>query len=169
MLSGVDGGVVLQFTSRDGQRNKLAGFSAVDHALDEDIEQELGVSRTRGGLGVELDGEVRETLSTHPDTFVGSVVGVLEQLFPSRLEGADVDFVTVVLRGDVTPAGSGSRTGNVHASVSVLHLGSLGTRRKSQQLMTETDTKDGDLGGLHGRSQVVDGLGNRGRVTGTVG
>jgi len=118
---------------------------------------------------VELDREEGETVSSHPDTLVGSVVGVLEELGPSRRESRDVDLVSVVLGGDVASTGRRIRARDVHSSVSVLHLGGGSSRGESEELVTEADSEDGELGDLDGLLDVVDGGLDDGGISGTVG
>lgn len=136
--------------------------------MDEDIEKELSVSRTRSRLGVELNGEEGFTVLTAPDTLVRAVVGIGEQRFPAVLEGGYVDFVTVVLRGDVASTRCSAGTRNVHTTITVLHLAGLGTGSKGEKLVTKTNTKDRDLGSLEGLRKVADSLLDHGRVTRTV-
>jgi hypothetical protein len=150
----------------DGDKSTFS--STVRHRLDEDVKQELGVSRTGSGLGVELNREERLAVLAHPDSLVTAIVGVGEEGFPAVLEAGDIDLVTVVLRGDVTSTRGRTGTRQVHSSISVLHLSSAGAGRESEQLVTETDTKDRDFAGLEDSSEVGDGLFGHGWITWTV-
>ena len=75
----------------------------------------------------------------------------------------------MVLTGDVAAASAHVQSGNVVSSVSVLELDGASTSGQSQELVTQADTKDRNLGGLHQAVQVVCGLLAVGGVTGTVG
>ena len=99
--SRVSSDVVGLETSRHDDGDQLLSDGAIDHVGDEDVEEELGILGSRRGLGVELNREKGETVGSHPDPLVGSVVGVLEELGPSGSESRDVDLVSVVLGGDV--------------------------------------------------------------------
>jgi hypothetical protein len=79
-------------SSGHDDRDELLGDGTVGHIVDEDVEEELGVSRTGARLGVELNGEVRKSILALPDTLVRAVVGVLEELRPAVLERRDVDL-----------------------------------------------------------------------------
>lgn len=83
---GVSSGVLDDVSAGHDEGDELLGGGAVRHRLDEHVKEELGVLRSRGRLGVELDGEVRKTISASPDTLVRSVVGVDEELGPVALE-----------------------------------------------------------------------------------
>lgn len=160
--------VLLLVASGHLDGNELLSRSAIRHALDEDIEKELGILGTGGRLRVELDGEVGKSVLAHPDTLVGSVVGVVEELLPSVGERGHINLVTVVLRSDVASTGRSAVARNVHSSVSVLHLGRLGSSGLGEKLVTETDTKDGDLGSSHGLLDVLNRSRDDGGITGSV-
>ncbi|KAI3479544.1 hypothetical protein L1887_58356 [Cichorium endivia] len=161
-----DGG---QDGGRGGARSGLDG-GAVNDTADEDVEEELGVTGTGRALGVELDTEVGAFGGV--DTLVGVVVGVGEEGLPASGEGVGVDGETVVLGGDVAAAADLVGTGDVVATVTELELLGLGTGGESEQLVTETDTEDGDHVGALALEQLGDagdGGAARDRVTGTVG
>lgn len=168
LLSGLGSDVGRKLTTGNINGDQSALSSSVNDALDEDIEKELSVSRTRSRLGVELNGEEGFTVLTAPDTLVRAVVGIGEQRFPAVLEGGYVDFVTVVLRGNVASTRCSAGTRNVHTTITVLHLAGLGTGSKGEKLVTKTNTKDRDLGSLEGLRKVADSLLDHGRVTRTV-
>jgi len=58
---------------------------------------------------------------------------------------------------------------DVVGTVTVLQLDGASASRKSQKLVTQADTEDGDLRGLHQAAKVVGGVLAVGRVTGAVG
>lgn len=169
ILSRSSSNVGRELSARNVDGDESTFSSRVDHALNEDIEQELGVSRSGCGLWVELDREVRLAVLAGPDTLVTVVIGVGEQGLPTILEGGDVDLVTMVLRGDVTSTGSGTSAGQVHTTVSVLHFSGRSARGKGEQLVTETDTKDRSLADFQSFAEVGDGFFDHGWVTWTVG
>lgn len=168
LLSGLGSDVGSKLTAGNINGDQSALSSSVQDALDEDVEKELSVSRTRGRLGMELNGEEGLAVLTAPDTLVRTVVGIGEQRFPAILESGYVDFVTVVLRGDVASTRCSAGTRKVHTTVTVLHLAGLRTGSEGEKLVTKTDTKDRDLGSLEGSRKVADGLLDHGRVTRTV-
>lgn len=116
---------------------------------------------------MELGGEDGSGLVQH--TLVAAVVEVDKVLLEVARESAGVDGVTVVLAGDVALASGQVEGGNVVSSVTILELDGLGTDGQSEKLVAETDTHDGNVGGLHQASEVVDGVLAMGRVTGAVG
>ena len=104
------------------------------------------------------------------DTLVGQIIGIHEQRLPHGWEGVGIDGETVVLGGDVAPSGTKVDAGLVHTAVTVLKLVRGGTGGKRQELVTQTDTKDG-TGRVEGQG-ILDGLdggGAHGRITGTIG
>ncbi|KAI6769203.1 hypothetical protein HG531_010307 [Fusarium graminearum] len=151
----------------DGGLEELRLLGAVGHGVDENIEEELGVARTGSALGVELHTEVR--LLSVVDTLVAAVVGVDEKLLPAVGQAVGIDGETVVLRSDVTLASDHAGARNVVASVTELHLLGGGTSSTGEELVTQADTKDGDLVLLEDGSDVLDGVLEDGGVTGTVG
>jgi hypothetical protein len=102
-------------------------------------------------------------------TLVGTVVQVDEVLLEVAGESAGVDSITVVLAGNVAETGGQVESGDVMGSVTILELDGASTDSKSQKLVTQTNTHDGDVGGLHEAGKVVNGSLAMGRVTGTVG
>lgn len=144
-------------------------MSAVSDGSNEDVEEMFGVSRAWRGLGVELDGEPRAYRRVN--SLVGTVVGVLEQLSPADWQRRGIDFVSVVLRGLVASSTESIGTGDIVTSVAVLHLLGLSPCCKGQQLVTKTNTEDGDSLSTSQRQQLPD-VGNgrctRGWVTWTV-
>ena len=161
-------GVVGKLASRhvDGtQRGSGVGEHLLDGG-DEDVEQELGVPGSWCRLGVELDGEVG--VRRRVNTLVRSVVRVDEELLPGALEGVDVDGVSVVLGRDVASAGDEGRAGDVGSTVTVLELEGAGSCCSGEELVTETDSEDGELGEGEGGSETVDGGGEGGGVSRSV-
>lgn len=113
------------------------------------IKQVLGVLRAGFSLGVELHRRKRQRLVT--DSFVGSVVGVDEELFPSIGALAVLERVAVVLRGDHASFGELVDGGLVVPSVSEFELVGLEAGGHAHQEVAHADAKDGHrvfLGGL---------------------
>lgn len=75
----------------------------------------------------------------------------------------------MVLGSDVASTGRGVVAGDVHASVTVLHLAGSGARSEGEKLVTETDTENGVLGGGDGLLDVGDSRRDERGVTRTVG
>lgn len=153
---------------RDGADELLASgrLEALDDRVEEDVEEELGVAGTGSRLGVELDGE--HGALGRVDSLIGAVVGIDEELPPSRLQSRDVHGVSVVLRGDVAATRDERGTGNVGSTVSVLELEGRGSRGASEKLVTEADTEDGEGAELDGLGEVGGGSGEGGGVAGSV-
>lgn len=74
----------------------------------------------------------------------------------------------MVLRGDVALAGDHAGARDVVTTVTELHLLGLSTDGTGNQLMTKTDTENGNSVLFHGLGQIGDGSGEGGRVTRTV-
>ncbi|KAI6748599.1 hypothetical protein HG530_015372 [Fusarium avenaceum] len=146
--------------------NNLVALGKLD-VLKVLVKQVRAVHRASLGLGVELSREDRSGLVKH--ALVGTIVKVDKVLLVVAGEGAGVDGVTVVLAGDVAQASSQVESGNVVSSVTILELDGAGTDCKSQKLMAQTNTHDGDVGGLHEAGKVVDSGLAMGRVAGAVG
>jgi hypothetical protein len=102
-------------------------------------------------------------------TFVRAIVKVHEVLFEFCGEGGGIDCVAVVLRRDVALSSRQVQSGDVVSTVSVLELDGSGTGCEGEELVTETDTHDWDLGGFHEAGQMVDCFLAMGRVTRAVG
>lgn len=102
-------------------------------------------------------------------TLVGLIVQVGEVFLPVRWKSGWVHRVTVVLRCDVALTSSQVESWNVVGTVTVLELDSLRTDCETKQLMTETNSKDWDLGRFHQAGKVVDGLLAMGWVTRAIG
>lgn len=103
------------------------------------------------------------------DTFVTAVIGVDEEFFPALWKSGCINRETVILGSDVTLSRDHAGTGDVVASVTKLHLDRVGTNSPGEQLVSETDTEDGDFAFLHSLGDVLHSSGDRGWVTGTVG
>ena len=161
--------VLLFRTTGEGHRllEGLRGGNGGLDGVDENIEEELGVPGTRRAFRVELDTEVWAADMT--DTLVGAVICIHEEFLPALGQARGIHGVTVVLRCDVALARDHASAGNVMATVTELHLLSLGTGGACNQLVTQTDTEDGGSAFFEGFGQVCDGGGGHGRVTGTVG
>ncbi|GKT45601.1 LOW QUALITY PROTEIN: uncharacterized protein ColSpa_05782 [Colletotrichum spaethianum] len=172
-LAGVDAGVETLVLldgatgEADGGVEQLGIGGAVLDGADEDIEEVLGVARSRCALGVELHTEVG--LRQVGNTLVAAVVGVHEELPPVGSQGLGVDGEAVVLGGDVALSGDHARARDVVASVAELHLLGLGPRGAGEQLVAQANTKDRGLGLVHGSLDVLDGGLEHGRVTRAVG
>lgn len=121
------------------------------------LVKEVGrVHGTTLGLGVELGREDGAGLVHH--TLVGAVVKVDEILLEVAREGADIDGVTVVLRGDVTLTSGQVKRRDVVGTVTILELDGLGTNSESKKLVTKANTHDGNRGSLHKLGEVVNSL-----------
>ena len=116
---------------------------------------------------MELGGEDGTGLVHH--TLVGAVVKVDEVLLEVRGEGADINGITVVLRGDVALTGGQVKSRDVVGTVTILELDGLGTNSEGKKLVTKADTHDRNRGSLHELGKVVDGLLAVSGVTGAVG
>ena len=116
---------------------------------------------------MELGGEDGTGLVHH--TLVGAVVEVDEVLLEVGGEGADINGITVVLRGDVALTGGQVKSRNVVGTVTILELNGLGTDSEGKKLVTKADTHDRNGGSLHELGEVVDGLLAVSGVTGAVG
>ncbi|GKT92902.1 LOW QUALITY PROTEIN: hypothetical protein Ct61P_10752 [Colletotrichum tofieldiae] len=172
-LAGVDARVktlvLLNGATGEADRSveQLGVGGAVLDGADEDIEEVLGVARSRCALGVELHTEVG--LRQVGNTLVAAVVGVHEELPPVGRQGLGVNGEAVVLRGDVALSGDHACARDVVASVAELHLLRLGSRGAGEQLVAQADTEDRGLGLVHGSLDVLDGGLQHGRVTRAVG
>ena len=99
------------------------GFASIVRSLQqlhELVEEELGIRRSAGGLGVELGRE--PGVVPVADTLVRAVVHVDEQRFPIGAQGVVVHRITMVLAGDEAAVGAHLPHGLVVAAVSVLQL-----------------------------------------------
>jgi hypothetical protein len=131
------------------------------------VKEVRAVHWTTLGLGVELGRENGSGLVHH--AFVAAVVEIDKVLLEVAGKGAGINGITVVLAGDVALASGQVQGGNVVSSVTVLELNGASTNGKSQKLVAETDSHDGDRRGLHQACKVVDSLLAVGWVTRTVG
>lgn len=75
----------------------------------------------------------------------------------------------MVLTGDVAATSAQVQSRDVVSPVTVLELDGASTSSQGQQLVTQADTEDGDLGGLHQALQVENGVLAVGGVTRAVG
>mmetsp|Transcript_3258 Transcript_3258/g.5531 ORF Transcript_3258/g.5531 Transcript_3258/m.5531 type:complete len:870 (+) Transcript_3258:2518-5127(+) len=125
----------------DGGYQGVSGH-LVANTLEELIKEKGGVHGTSAGLRVKLNREVRLALVN--DTFVGHVVGVHEQRLPAGRKSLSVHSISVVLRGDVALGCAKVNRRLVSTTVTEAHLVGLGSGSKSEKLVTEADTKDGD-------------------------
>ena len=64
----------------------------------------------------------------------------------------------MILTGNVAALSGEVQCGNVVGPVAVLKLDSAGSCGKSEQLMSEADSEDGDLRVLHQLSEVIDSV-----------
>lgn len=69
---------------------------------------------------MELDG--KKGLGFAINSFIAPIVGILEELFPSRRKGGGIDLETMVLTCDVTPPAEDVGARDIMATISVLHL-----------------------------------------------
>lgn len=75
----------------------------------------------------------------------------------------------MILTGDVAFARGQVQSWNVMGPIAVLELDGSSACGKSQQLMSQTDTKDRNLGGLHQFSQMIDSVLTVSWISGSVG
>lgn len=75
----------------------------------------------------------------------------------------------MILRRDVTSAGDHVCAGNIVTTVTEFHLFGACAGRSGDELVTQTDTKDGDPILLHGSRNVLDRILHHGRIAGAVG
>ena len=156
--------VLLQTEEVGVQGSVQRGLAAL-HVVHEAVEEEARVQRTSAGLGVELGGE--DLLRAVDNTLVGVVVGVEEQRLPVGGQGSLVHSESVVLGGDEAVASKQVHAGHVSRAVTELHLVGASTCGESEQLVAETDTEDGNVGGDRPLQLVDGGLSHLG-ITGTV-
>ncbi len=91
--------------------------------MEELFEDEERICRSTAGLGVELGGEVGESLVAN--TFVCAVIEINILLAPPFTEGRSIYGIAVVLAGDEAAIRAYFADGLVVATVSVLHLADL--------------------------------------------
>ena len=137
------------------------------NVLNVEVEEVGRVHWSSLSFWVELGGEDRASLVDH--TLVGAVVEVDEVLLELRWKGCGIDGVTVVLGSNVALTGCKVKSWDVVSTVTVLELDGASTCCKSEKLVTETDSKDWNLGGLHETGKVVNSLLAMSWVTRTVG
>jgi hypothetical protein len=137
------------------------------HAVKIDVEEVGRVERATLGFGMELGAEDGARLVNH--TLVAGVVQVDEVWLPVRGQSGCIHGVTVVLAGDVAATSSQVESRDVVGTVTVLQLDGASASSQSKELVTQADTEDGDLRGLHQAAEVVGGVLAMGRVTGAVG
>lgn len=102
-------------------------------------------------------------------SLIRAIVQVDEVLLELVRERAGINSVPVVLRRDMALTRSQIQCRDIMRTIPVLELDGPRTCRKSKQLVTEANSKDWDLGGLHQALEMVDSLGAVRRVTWTVG
>lgn len=137
------------------------------HTVQVGIEQVAAVEWASLRLWVELGAENGSALVDH--ALVRAIVEVGEVLLELVGQSGRINRVSVVLRSDVALASHQVQSGDVVSTVTVLHLDRLGTCGSGKKLMSETDTHDGDVAGIHELLQVVARLAAVGWVTRSVG
>mmetsp|Transcript_14734 Transcript_14734/g.41039 ORF Transcript_14734/g.41039 Transcript_14734/m.41039 type:complete len:570 (-) Transcript_14734:1054-2763(-) len=130
-----------------GECNLVHGLFA---CLEESIEHKFSVGGSGCSFGVELRGKVRSARVS--DTFIGAVVRVGEQSFPSWTESGTVNNKTVVLGRNVAFACLVVQYRLVLPTVAEGKLLSLSTSGKSHELVSQTNTVN--------RLDLVVGAGN---------
>lgn len=75
----------------------------------------------------------------------------------------------MILAGDMALASSEVQGRDVVCAVAILELDGPGSSGQSQQLVTEADTENGNLGGLHQLSEMIHGVLTMGWVARAVG
>mmetsp|Transcript_56273 Transcript_56273/g.101140 ORF Transcript_56273/g.101140 Transcript_56273/m.101140 type:complete len:315 (-) Transcript_56273:450-1394(-) len=118
---------------------QLATLRVLDD-VHELVEEEEGVDGTAAGLRVELDREPRLLLMS--DTFIGGVVRICEQGRPAIWQARVIHCKAVVLRCNVAAARAQVHARLVHATVSELHLVSLGACSNGQQLVSQANAEN---------------------------
>ena len=135
---------------------------------DKLFKQKCRVERSPGCFGVKLDRE--EGFGGMNDPFVRQIVCIEEERFPERWQRFGINGITMILRSNVTPSGAQIDARLIHSTIAVLEFVRVSTRRQGQQLIAQTNAKDG-----FGRFEiqcVLDGSnggGTHGRITRTVG
>ena len=102
-------------------------------------------------------------------TFVAVIVQIDEIWLEVAGERRDINSVPMVLTGDVTASSGQIQCGDVVCTIAIFELDRLRACSQREQLMTQADTEDGDLAGLHQLPQMVDCLLAMCRITRAVG
>ena len=102
-------------------------------------------------------------------TFIAVVVQIDEVGLEFAGERRDINCVPMVLTGDMAASSSQVQRRDVMCTIAIFELDRLRACSQREQLMTQADTKDGDLAGLHQLAQMVDCLLAMRRITRTVG
>lgn len=102
-------------------------------------------------------------------TFVALVVEIDKVRLPVRRQSRSIDRIAVVLACDVATTSAQVQSRDVMGPITVLELDGAGASSQSQELVTQTNTEDGNLGGLHQTLQVVYSVLAVSGVTGAVG
>lgn len=154
------------------------------HAVQINVEEVRRVQRTSLSLRVELGAEDGARLVDHAwdplesayrrrmekvRTFIARVIQVNKVWLPVRWQGRNINGISMVLASDVAPASAQIQSRDVMSTVAVLQLDSTSTSSQGQELMTQADSEDGDLGSLHQATKVIGGRLAMGWVTGAVG
>ena len=82
-------------------------------------------------------------------TLVATIVQVDKVLLVLLGQSGGIDSITVILTRDMALSSGQIQSWDIVSPVAVLKLNGAGTCCKSQQLVSEADTKDRNLGGLH--------------------
>lgn len=123
------------------------------HALNVLVKKVSRVEWSALGLRVKLCAE--DGPSVVNQTLVGLVVQVGEKLPPATGEGRRIDGITMVLRCDVALSSSEVESRNVVSAVAVLELDGFGASSQCDQLVTHTNTHDGDLRAFKQFTEVI--------------
>ena len=78
-------------------------------------------------------------------SLVGAIVRIKEPRLPFLRQRFLVYSETMVLRRNVTTLGSYLNAGLVLAAMAILQLERIGADSKGQELVSETDSKDGNI------------------------
>mmetsp|Transcript_15612 Transcript_15612/g.26615 ORF Transcript_15612/g.26615 Transcript_15612/m.26615 type:complete len:218 (-) Transcript_15612:286-939(-) len=104
------------------------------------IKEECSIQWSTTRLGVEL--HTKEWLVNVHNTLIRQIIRIHEELLPFTGETVGINSESMVLGCNVAPTRAQINTRLVHTTVSVLKFVCLGSSRKSEELVPQTDTKD---------------------------
>jgi hypothetical protein len=103
------------------------------------------------------------------DTFVATIIGIDEQLFPAIGQCLRVYCITVILRCNVALPGEQTCAGNVGTTVTEFHFQCVGARSSSKQLMPQANSEDWRSCLIHCGLDVLHGIFHHCWITRAVG
>src|SRR5579859_1322138 len=142
------------------------GLDALDHQVHEMLEQQLQVMRAGTRFGMPLKAERRAVRAC--DALQRTVEQRAVRGPQVARQRRFVHRETMVLARDEDPAGVDLEHRMIGAVMPEFHFHGLGAARQPEQLMTQTDAEQRDIGLqelLDGSDGVVAGLGIAGTVT----